>query len=45
MDKTERKTLEVFVIVIASFYTMIESPEAKKEFSRILQRMILKAEE
>lgn len=45
MEKNEKKALEIFVILISGFYVMLETEEAKKEFSRILQRMILKAED
>lgn len=44
MNNQEKKALEVFVIVLASFYSMLETEEAKEEFIKILLRMKLKAE-
>jgi hypothetical protein len=43
MEKNEKKALEVFVIVLSSFYCMCsESEEGKQEFARVLQRMMQK---
>lgn len=43
MTNQERKALEIFVILVASFYTMLESESGREEFIKILSRMTEKA--
>ena len=44
MDKREKKTLSLFVILVSTVYSMLESPEAKKELIHIIDRLKEKAE-
>jgi hypothetical protein len=44
MDEREKKTIALFVIVVSTFYSMLESPEAKKDFVKVLDRLKKKTE-
>ena len=44
MNRQEKKALEVFSIVVASFLAMCESDEAKEDFIRILDAVKKKIE-
>jgi Na+/H+-dicarboxylate symporter len=37
LTKNEKKTLAIFAIFLGTFYTMMESQEAKEEFLRELE--------
>jgi len=39
MDEREKKTLELFVILISTCYSFLETDEAKREFALVLRRM------
>ena len=42
MDEREKKTLELFVILISTCYSFLETEEGKFEFHVILRRMMEK---
>ena len=44
MDEREKKTLSLFVILVSTVYSMLETPEAKKELIHIIERLKQKAE-
>jgi hypothetical protein len=44
MDAREKKTLSLFVILVSTIYTMLETPEAKREFIHVIEKLKQKAE-
>jgi len=45
MEKSDKKTLSLLIVVLSSFYNLLDSEEGKAEFVNILNAMLQKHEQ